>query len=55
MSQAVSVEKVYITRQTIHANERGGFVPPSALALKISSVLKIESDKLFEWEDSVWL
>ena len=54
MSQAVLAEKVNVTRQTIHAIEKGRFVPSTALAMKIASVLKIKVDELFELEESDW-
>ncbi|WP_439483665.1 helix-turn-helix transcriptional regulator [Cyclobacterium plantarum] len=54
MSQAALAEKVNVTRQTIHAIEKGRFVPSTALALKISSVLKIKVDDLFELEETDW-
>jgi putative transcriptional regulator len=54
LSQAALAEKVNVTRQTIHAIENGRFVPSTALALKIASVLTIKVDDLFELEESDW-
>lgn len=54
MSQASLAEKVRVTRQTIHAIEKGRFVPSTALALKIAKVLKIKVDELFELEAKDW-
>ncbi|UZR95261.1 helix-turn-helix transcriptional regulator [Chondrinema litorale] len=54
LSQASLAEKVNVTRQTIHAIEKGRFVPSTMLALKISVVLNIKVDELFELEESDW-
>lgn len=54
MSQATLAEKVHVTRQTIHAVEKGRFVPSTVLALKIASTLNIRIDDLFELEASDW-
>ena len=54
MSQAVLAEKVNVTRQTIHAIEKGRFVPSTALAMKIAFTLRIKVDDLFELEKEDW-
>jgi putative transcriptional regulator len=54
LSQAALAEKVNVTRQTIHAIEKGRFVPSTALALKVACVLKIKVDDLFQLEESDW-
>ncbi|MEM8969791.1 MAG: helix-turn-helix transcriptional regulator [Bacteroidota bacterium] len=54
LSQASLAEKVNVTRQTIHAIEKRRFVPSTALALKIASVLSIKVDELFELEEEDW-
>ena len=54
LSQAVLAEKVNVTRQTIHAIEKSRFVPSTALALKIASVLNVKVDELFALETSDW-
>jgi putative transcriptional regulator len=54
LSQAALAEKVNVTRQTIHAIEKRRFVPSTVLAMKISLVLKVKVDELFELEDSDW-
>ncbi len=54
LSQAALAEKVNVTRQTIHAIEKGRFVPSTALALKIAHVLNVKADYLFELEESDW-
>lgn len=54
MSQAVLAEKVNVTRQTIHAIEKGRFVPSTVLSMKIAVVLKVSVDYLFELEEEDW-
>lgn len=54
MSQAVLADKVHVTRQTIHAIEKGRFSPSTLLALKIAHVLLVKVDYLFELEESDW-
>lgn len=54
MSQAVLAEKVNVTRQTIHAIEKGRFVPSTALAMKIATILNIKVDDLFELDEDDW-
>lgn len=54
MSQAVLAEKVNVTRQTIHAIEKGRFVPSTVLAMKIAVVLNVDFDYLFELEEEDW-
>ncbi len=54
MSQAVLAEKVNVTRQTIHAIEKGRFVPSTALAMKIAVILNVNVDDLFELEEEDW-
>ncbi len=54
MSQAVLAEKVSVTRQTIHAIEKGRFVPSTALAMKIAVILHVKIDYLFELEEDDW-
>ena len=54
LSQAALAEKVNVTRQTIHAIEKGRFVPSTALAFKIASIFNIKVDELFELEESDW-
>ncbi len=54
LSQAALAKKVNVTRQTIHAIEKGRFVPSTVLALKICHVFNIRLEELFELEDSDW-
>ncbi len=54
LSQAALAEKVNVTRQTIHAIEKGRFVPSTALAMKIGAILKVSVDNLFQLEEEDW-
>ena len=50
MTQQQLAESVGVTRQTIIAIEKGSFNPSVKLALKISRVLGVSVEKLFELE-----
>lgn len=54
LSQAALAEKVNVTRQTIHAIEKGRFVPSTVLAMKICTILEIRVEDMFELEPSDW-
>lgn len=47
LTQAVLAERVGVTRQTIIAIERGGYVPSVALALLLATELSIAVERLF--------
>lgn len=46
--------KVQVTRQTIHAIEKGKYNPSVQLALKLSVILCRDIYTLFELEESDW-
>jgi len=50
LTQAALAERVGVTRQTIIAIERGGYVPSVALALLLATELSIAVERLF-WLD----
>lgn len=50
LTQATLAERVGVTRQTIIAIERGGYVPSVALALLLATELSIAVERLF-WLD----
>ena len=50
LTQAALAERVGVTRQTIIAIERGGYVPSVALALQLARVLSTPVEALF-WLD----
>jgi len=53
-TQAALAEKVEVTRQTINAIELEKYSPSAVLALKLASVLEIETDQLFQLEEKDW-
>lgn len=46
--------KVHVTRQTIHAIEKGKYNPSVQLALKLAVAVGRDISTLFELEDSDW-
>ena len=51
MRQEDLAEAVGVTRQTIIAVEKGGYVPSLELGLKIAKALNQPIDKIFSYED----
>jgi len=51
MTQADLAEKIQVSRQTIHAIEKGKFVPSTILALKIARFFEIKVEELFILEE----
>lgn len=51
MTQADLAEKIQVSRQTIHAIEKGKFVPSTILALKMARFFKIRVEELFILEE----
>jgi putative transcriptional regulator len=54
LTQEELAEKVQVSRQTIHAIEKGKYNPSVQLALKLARVLEKELTQLFELEDGDW-
>lgn len=50
LTQAALADRVGVTRQTIIAIERGGYVPSVAVALLLATELSIPVERLF-WLD----
>jgi putative transcriptional regulator len=50
LTQAELADRIGVTRQTIIAIERGGYVPSVALALLLATELSIAVERLF-WLD----
>jgi putative transcriptional regulator len=48
MTQAELAEAVGVSRQTIHAIERGKVEPSVALALRLAALFEMKVDELFE-------
>lgn len=51
LTQAQLAEKLYVSRQTINAIEKGKFDPSLPLAFRLSSLFQIPIEEIFEWED----
>lgn len=49
-TQQELADKIGVSRQTIHAMEKGKYVPSTALALKLSQLFKISVNDIFELE-----
>lgn len=52
LTQESLAEKVGVTRQTIHAIERGKYDPSLELAFKLSRLFGVRIEELFLYEDS---
>lgn len=50
LTQSALAEKIRVSRQTIHAIEKGKYVPSTLLALKLAEVLVVSVEKLFALE-----
>lgn len=51
LTQAALAEKIQVSRQTIHAIEKGKFVPSTVLALKMARFFEIKIEELFMLEE----
>jgi len=51
MTQADLAKKIQVSRQTIHAIEKGKFVPSTILALKMARFFEIKVEELFILEE----
>lgn len=51
MTQADLAEKISVSRQTIHAIEKGKFVPSTVLALKIARFFEVKVEEIFTLEE----
>mgnify|MGYP006306938845 CR=1 FL=1 len=54
LTQEELANKVQVSRQTIHAIEKGKYNPSVQLALKLSSILDKDLKELFELEEDDW-
>ncbi len=54
MTQEELARAVGVSRQTINYIERGKYKPSVMLALKLSEILKVGVEELFELEESDW-
>lgn len=53
MTQQQLADLVSVSRQTVHAIEKGKFNPSIKLALLIAGIFKVSVDELFWLEDDV--
>jgi len=51
LTQADLAKKIQVSRQTIHAIEKGKFVPSTVLALKMARFFEIKVEELFMLEE----
>ena len=52
MTQADLAKEISVSRQTIHAIEKGKFVPSTVLALKIARFFEVKVEEIFTLEDT---
>lgn len=53
-TQEELAERVGVSRQTVHAIEKGNYVPSALLALKIASVFGRTVEEVFSLEAEDW-
>ena len=53
-TQSDLANRVGVSRQTIHAIEKGNYIPSAVLALKIAQIFDVEIKKIFELEEEDW-
>ena len=51
LTQAELADKLFVSRQTVNAIEKGKFDPSLPLAFKISQLFKKTIEEIFEWEE----
>ena len=54
-TQSDLADRVGVSRQTIHAIEKGNYVPSTVLALKIARVFGQSLENVFQLEESDWM
>jgi len=54
ITQIDLAEKVQVSRQTIHAMEKGKYAPSTVLALKMAVIFDKKVEDLFELEEGDW-
>jgi len=53
-TQQALAERVGVSRQTIHAIEKGNYVPSAVLAMKIAFVFDASVEEVFQLENQDW-
>ena len=51
LTQAELADKLYVSRQTVNAIEKGKFDPSLPLAFKISKLFRKPIEEIFVWEE----
>jgi putative transcriptional regulator len=51
LTQAQLAEKLYVSRQTINAIEKGKFDPSLPLAFRVSELFSKPIEEIFQWEE----
>lgn len=51
LTQAQLAEKLYVSRQTINAVEKGKFDPSLPLAFRLSELFQKPIEEIFQWEE----
>lgn len=51
LTQAQLAEKLFVSRQTINAIEKGKFDPSLPLAFRLSDLFRKPIEEIFQWEE----
>lgn len=51
LTQAQLAEKLYVSRQTVNAIEKGKFDPSLPLAFRLSELFDKTIEEIFQWEE----
>ncbi|MFZ0489014.1 MAG: helix-turn-helix transcriptional regulator [Salegentibacter sp.] len=51
LTQAQLADKLYVSRQTINAVEKGKFDPSLPLAFRLSELFRKPIEEIFQWEE----
>ncbi len=51
LTQADLAQKIGVSRQTVHAVEKGKYVPSTLLALKMATVFEVSVEEIFQLEE----
>jgi len=53
-TQSDLADRVGVSRQTIHAIEKGNYIPSTLLALKLARVFDVTVEQVFSLEENDW-
>ncbi len=54
LTQDQLAKKIGVSRQTIHAMEKGKYAPSTILALKLAFIFGVDIKEIFSLEDTDW-